>query len=134
MAGRAGDEGDLLDHRPAGDTWADVDIDGTRYCPRSVHLPDGRVPCVEHRGSPCTAIGREEGAVIGWAGMAPTGDVVQTWAAHYNTVRPDQSLGKVPLGQESWPAPNSVRRGDVGLVRKRSYLAGLLNHCERKAA
>jgi len=34
-----------------GKTWTDLDIGGTRYYPRSVQLPDGRIFCVYHRGS-----------------------------------------------------------------------------------
>ena len=34
-----------------GQTWHDLDIGGTRYYPRAVQLPDGRIFCVYHRGS-----------------------------------------------------------------------------------
>lgn len=33
-----------------GKTWTDLGIGGTRYYPRSVQLPDGRIFCVYHRG------------------------------------------------------------------------------------
>jgi len=34
----------------AGENWHDLGIGGTRYYPRSVQLPDGRIFCVYHRG------------------------------------------------------------------------------------
>ncbi|MAE60816.1 MAG: hypothetical protein CMJ49_05595 [Planctomycetaceae bacterium] len=34
-----------------GETWADLDIGGTEYYPRSVQLGDERIFCVGHRGS-----------------------------------------------------------------------------------
>ena len=34
-----------------GRTWHDLGIGGTRYYPRAVQLPDGRIFCVYHRGS-----------------------------------------------------------------------------------
>ena len=59
--------------------------------------------------------------------------IVQTWISYYDTFRPHQSLGNVPLGQGSRPPPEGVTNQDVGPVRRHADLAGLLNHYGRKA-
>ena len=66
--------------------------------------------------------------------MTRAGDIVQTCISYYNTFRTHQSLGNVPLGQRIRPPPNAVKTSDAGPVRRHAYLAGLLNHYERKAA
>jgi putative transposase len=60
--------------------------------------------------------------------------IVQTYVGYYNTLRPHQSLGNLPLGQAHHPPPNLPLASDIGLVHRRALLGGLLNHYERKAA
>lgn len=60
--------------------------------------------------------------------------IVQTYTSYYNTFRPHQSLGNVPIGQETRPPPVGMVNPDVGPFLRRPYLAGLLNHYERRAA
>ena len=60
--------------------------------------------------------------------------IIQTYVVHYNTVRPHQSLGNVPLGLAGLPPPEAIEDEVVRSVRCRSSLGGLLNHYERSAA
>ena len=59
--------------------------------------------------------------------------VVQRYVTYYNTARPHQSLGKVPLAQSGAP-PAEQSAGTIGPVYRHAMLGGLLNHYERKAA
>ncbi|MAE62496.1 MAG: hypothetical protein CMJ49_14200 [Planctomycetaceae bacterium] len=42
--------------------------------------------------------------------------IAQTYTSYYNTVRPYQSLGRLPLGQGSRPPPASLVNQDIGPV------------------
>jgi putative transposase len=59
--------------------------------------------------------------------------IVQTYVRYYNTLRPHQSLGNVPLGG-GVPPHDAPSPEDLGTIRRHALLAGLLNHYERKAA
>ena len=59
--------------------------------------------------------------------------IVQTYARFYNTARPHQSMGNVPLEQPRDP-PSSDFDHPSGPVHRTSELGGLLNHYHRKAA
>jgi putative transposase len=59
--------------------------------------------------------------------------IVQTYVSYYNTLRPHQSLGNVPLGG-GVPPHDAPMTNDIGPIRRHPLLAGLLNHYERKAA
>jgi putative transposase len=59
--------------------------------------------------------------------------VVQTYAEYYNEYRPNQSLDNRPLGTAESPPPQSAEV-DVGSVRCRQFLGGLLKHYYRKTA
>ncbi len=59
--------------------------------------------------------------------------ILQTYAKFYNTHRPHQSLGNVPLGG-GVPPPDAPSPEDLGTIRRHALLAGLLNHYERNAA
>ena len=59
--------------------------------------------------------------------------VVQTYVRYYNTMRPHQSLGNVPLCRPGEP-PCEQAAHKLGPVRREQLLGGLLNHYERKAA
>ncbi|MCK4276012.1 MAG: integrase core domain-containing protein, partial [Phycisphaerae bacterium] len=59
--------------------------------------------------------------------------VVQTYALYYNQFRPHQSLGNRPLGVRDDPPPRSADDGP-GVIRRQSWLGGLLGHYCRQAA
>jgi putative transposase len=67
-------------------------------------------------------------------GLRHRDHIVQTYVIYYNTPRPHQSRGNVPLGQDDMPPPDAPPANDIGPVRRRTLLGGLLNHYERKAA
>ena len=60
--------------------------------------------------------------------------IVQTFVNYYNALRPHQSLGNVPLSRRGMPPPDAAVNGDIGPVHRHTFLGGLLNHSERKAA
>jgi putative transposase len=59
--------------------------------------------------------------------------IVQTYVRYYNTLRPHQSLGNVPLGR-GVPPHDAPSPEDLGTIRRHPLLAGLINHYERQAA
>ncbi|GAB4196914.1 MAG: integrase core domain-containing protein [Phycisphaeraceae bacterium] len=59
--------------------------------------------------------------------------IVQAYANYYNELRPHQSLGNVTLNRVGQPPPPEAY-DETGPIRRISYLGGLLNHYERKAA
>jgi putative transposase len=59
--------------------------------------------------------------------------IVQAYANYYNELSPHQSLGNVPLNRAGQPPPQTSD-DELGTIRRRAYLGGLLNHYERKAA
>lgn len=65
-------------------------------------------------------------------GLEHLNHIVQTYANDYNDLRPYQSLGNQPLNQARHPPP-APAAGEIGLIRRRQLLGGLLNHYERKA-
>ena len=65
--------------------------------------------------------------------------VVQTYVKFYNHVRPHQGKENRPLTMGDAPIP--IRKHEpppipeeIGAVERQSWLGGLLNHYERKAA
>jgi putative transposase len=59
--------------------------------------------------------------------------IAQTYVRYYNTVRPHQGLGNVPLAAYGLPPP-AAGPDPVGPIRRQRWLGGLLNHYYRSAA
>jgi len=67
-------------------------------------------------------------------GLRHLDHIVQTYVRYYNELRPHQSLGNVPPGQDGMPPPDAPPTDDIGPIHRRTFLGGLLNHYQRKAA
>lgn len=67
-------------------------------------------------------------------GLRHLDHVTQTYVGYYNRHRPHQSLGNVPLKHAGQPPPEPAGSDQVGPVLRQTFLAGLLNHYERRAA
>ena len=59
--------------------------------------------------------------------------IVWTYASYYNQHRPHQGLGNRPLGISKDPS-GQTRQIEVGQIRCKEWLGGLLKHYYRKAA
>jgi putative transposase len=60
--------------------------------------------------------------------------IVRTYVAYYNSVRPHQGLGNVPIAAIGKPAPVLRDTEPIGTIRCQELLGGLLRHYYRKAA
>jgi putative transposase len=59
--------------------------------------------------------------------------IVQTYGLYHNEFRPHQGLGNVPLSARDHP-PSRADDCDPGMIRRRTWLGGLLAHYYRQAA
>ena len=59
--------------------------------------------------------------------------IVQTYADYHNKYRPHQALGNRPVGAGEDPPPQAAE-SEIGIITRRRWLGGLLNHYYRKAA
>jgi putative transposase len=66
-------------------------------------------------------------------GLRQLDHIVQTYASYHNRYRPHQGLGNRPLGIPKDRSPQ-VRDIDVGQIRCKEWLGGLLKHYYRQAA